>query len=551
MVSWREINEAIARCRRSSNIVPCLTALFERNRDGHVAAALAEEYERLGKIEDARRWFTEASRLYPKPEYKARAQSALRRLGSSVQPASPETPPAQGSVLHIIECSKRKIWNFGAPSTPRFVPAKQAYLGDAITSWLADDRASEERWLILSARYGFIDPDQPIENYDVTFKLPATGPITDDALAAQVRYQVRWVDAVPIRQFTRVVVHGHNDYFDRVRLAFSAVGARVLRDDGRIEVPDGRAANPLPTIMSVLPQKAVAQQFSATSAFSWSTERANAIGLALRELPAKVFVNFDKSEPEWPVVDRLGTWPDRPLASLAAICLGITDYQLGAGAAAGYWKAVTMELDRRAPSVATDVIELMARVCRHPVSGRLADQKLARVEKVVTRWETEPAPIEAVGLWKWLGATLGQPDEAKTIVMAMKIVDLLQLARAGHYLDFGSEIPLPIDLRIARISLTSGLIAPREGGAVGQFMSQAGDIASAQRQLLIQAWRAVAEAAGGLQLLRVDSLAWQLAEGAGTSEWESLVTQRLIDAESPSDTASRLAREFNWTAHGE
>lgn len=108
MVSWREINEAIARCRRSGNIVPCLAALFGRYRDGHVAAALAEEYERLGKIEDARRWFTEAIRLYPKPEYKARAQSALRRLGSAVQPASSETPPAQGLVLHIIECSKRK-----------------------------------------------------------------------------------------------------------------------------------------------------------------------------------------------------------------------------------------------------------------------------------------------------------------------------------------------------------------------------------------------------------------------------------------------------------
>jgi uncharacterized protein DUF6884 len=124
-----------------------------------------------------------------------------------VQPTSSNMAPAKASVLHIIECSKRKIWDRGVPSTPRFVPAKQAYLGSAITSWLADPRASNERWLILSARYGFIDPDQPVENYDVTFKLLSTGPITDDALAAQVRCQVRWADAVPIRQFTRVIVH--------------------------------------------------------------------------------------------------------------------------------------------------------------------------------------------------------------------------------------------------------------------------------------------------------------------------------------------------------
>jgi hypothetical protein len=242
VVNWREINEAISRCRRSSDSVACLTALFERMRDGHAAAALGEEHERRGRIDDAKRWFTEAHRLYPKPEFKARALAALRRLGTSEQPERSETAPAQGSVLHIIECSKRKVWDMAVP-TPRFLPARQAYLGDAIRSWLADPRASTERWLILSARYGFIDPDQPIENYDVTFKLPSTGPIPDDALAAQVRYQVRWADAVPIRQFSRVVVHGHRDYFDRVRAAFSPVGAQVVGDGGQVESGDNDAAS--------------------------------------------------------------------------------------------------------------------------------------------------------------------------------------------------------------------------------------------------------------------------------------------------------------------
>src|SRR5262249_54871523 len=159
-------------------------------------------------------------------------------------------------------------------------------------------------------------------------------------------------------------------------------------------------------------------------------------------------------------------------------------------------------LDQHVPSKAADVIELMARICRHPVSARLADQKLARVEKVVTSWDSERVPAEPAGRWKWLAAALGQSEEAKTIVMAMKLVDLLELARAGHYLEFGPEIPLPIDLRIARISLTSGLLRPSGGGSIGPLMSRAGDIASEHRQLLIEAWRAVAKAAGGLQLLR-------------------------------------------------
>jgi N-glycosylase/DNA lyase len=544
MASWREINEAIARCRRTNDPASCLAALFERSRDGHVAAALAEEYERLGKIEDARRWFTEATHLYPKAEFKARAQSALRRLGPSAQPTSSATTTAQGPVLHIIECSRRKIWSAGALSTPRFVPAKQAYLGDAITSWLADPRASKERWLILSARYGFIDPDQPIENYDVTFKLPSTGPISNDALEAQVRYQVRWSDAVPIRQFTRVVVHGHNDYFDRVRSAFSSVGAHIIRDNGPAETAANRASRtPTLTTATVTDTPVVA-----VTGFTASSGRAHALGLALRHLPSQVFVNFDRSEPEWPVLQRLAAWTDQQLACLTAVCLGITDYQLGAGAAAGYWKAVMMEIDRRSPSESADVIDLMARICRHPVSARLADQKLARVEKVARFWKSGGVPSKPAELWRWVAAALGQPEEAKTVVMAMKLVDLLELARGGLYLDFGADIPLPVDLRIARISLTSGLIAPGQGGSIGHLMSRAGDIASEQRQLLIEAWRAVSRAAGDLQLLRVDSLAWQLAEGAGASEWESVVTKRLTEAGAPPDTARRLAAELNWAA---
>jgi hypothetical protein len=60
----------------------------------------------------------------------------------------------------------------------------------------------------------------------------------------------------------------------------------------------------------------------------------------------------------------LAVWRDPALARLTTICLGITDYQLGSGAAAWYVKAVMIEIERRAPSNPKDVIELMARVCR-------------------------------------------------------------------------------------------------------------------------------------------------------------------------------------------
>ena len=82
-------------------------------------------------------------------------------------------------------------------------------------------------------------------------------------------------------------------------------------------------------------------------------------------------------------------------------------------------------------------------------------------------------------------------------------------------------------------------------------MGRAGEIASEHRQLLIDAWRAVARATGNLQLMRLDSLAWQLAEAAGTSEWEPNVMKRLIQAGSSADEARQLAAELNWATKGQ
>jgi len=46
----------------------------------------------------------------------------------------------------------------------------------------------------------------------------------------------------------------------------------------------------------------------------------------------------------------------------------------------------------------------------------------------------------------------------------------------------------------------------------------------------------------------VHSLAKQLAEAAGTSDWRSAITKRLIESGSPPDAARQLAAKLNWAA---
>jgi hypothetical protein len=88
--------------------------------------------------------------------------------------------------LVIIPCGSAKVWS-RSPDTGA-VPARDAYVGPPFKVSRAFAERFGDRWLILSAKYGFIAPDFPIPGpYDVTFKEPRTDPLTVELLLQQAR----------------------------------------------------------------------------------------------------------------------------------------------------------------------------------------------------------------------------------------------------------------------------------------------------------------------------------------------------------------------------
>ena len=66
--------------------------------------------------------------------------------------------------------------------------------------------------------------------YDVSFGDPASGPMPDDALRAQIRGQRRWHDRVPLRDFRTVYVWSESaTYEQKTRNAFQGVDAAIVR----------------------------------------------------------------------------------------------------------------------------------------------------------------------------------------------------------------------------------------------------------------------------------------------------------------------------------
>jgi hypothetical protein len=196
-----------------------------------VALALGEELESRSELDEALSHFEQAERLFPMERFKKLARQAILRVrgitGSTAAHTQPQQPAAveADETLYVVSCTKQKVWD-GDAHAPRYVPAKDAYVGSTMREWLKSDECRQARfWVILSAKYGFIDPDHPVGYYDVTFDDDHTGPLSLDLLRAQAEHQSCGSDRKRLRDFKRVRVCGSNLYVSVVRAAFMRVSS--------------------------------------------------------------------------------------------------------------------------------------------------------------------------------------------------------------------------------------------------------------------------------------------------------------------------------------
>lgn len=93
-----------------------------------------------------------------------------------------------------------------------------------MSGYFQNNRAYAERfgkrWLILSAKYGFLDPETKIRNYDVSFLDPRTHPIGIGKLRMQVKRK-------RLARYRDVVVLGGSTYAAIVHKAFEGATVRV------------------------------------------------------------------------------------------------------------------------------------------------------------------------------------------------------------------------------------------------------------------------------------------------------------------------------------
>lgn len=133
--------------------------------------------------------------------------------------------------LVIVPCGLAKIWDKKSASGPTL--AKAAYVGAPFKVNREYAEHLSDRWVILSAKYGFIDPDFIIPGpYNVTFKRKSSDLATVDELRGQVHQ-------LGLNSFGRVIGLGGKEYRAMIRAAFD--GIPVVLEFPCAGLPIGRA----------------------------------------------------------------------------------------------------------------------------------------------------------------------------------------------------------------------------------------------------------------------------------------------------------------------
>ncbi|MFQ6126220.1 MAG: DUF6884 domain-containing protein [Candidatus Heimdallarchaeota archaeon] len=122
------------------------------------------------------------------------------------------------NTLVVVPCGIYKIWKKYSNAGP--TPAKNVYKGAPFKVYKEYAETFSDQWVILSAKYGFINPDFIIpEDYNVSFTNPSTNPISLKELIIQVNTR--------LNKFNCVIALGGKTYTEITRKAFEETGIPI------------------------------------------------------------------------------------------------------------------------------------------------------------------------------------------------------------------------------------------------------------------------------------------------------------------------------------
>lgn len=229
--------------------------------------------------------------------------------------------------------------------------------------------------------------------------------------------------------------------------------------------------------------------------------KAQELGKILSKVPLEIWDRIVGNEPEAMLLDQLPRYGFGKFATLMIIA-ALNDYQLKGPAEEKYWPPLHMLIrESLVPETLEDMKHILSEFY---MKERFREAKLKRLNKFLDShlaqklWTSNPEDVsnDFKRIWVDLSRVMGQKRSDKTIVFAMKTLGLV-LTLIGHTdFDF-SEIPIPVDVRVKR--LTAKL--------VGRDLKD-----EEVRHFWDEVLKEIRKTQPGVNMIHLDSLVWQIGQ---------------------------------------
>jgi len=178
----------------------------------------------------------------------------------------------------------------------------------------------------------------------------------------------------------------------------------------------------------------------------------------ISDIPDEAWEKIVRKEPEWKFIEQIYKIGFGP-SSVIMVATGLNNYGLKGRAEDFYWAKIPNYLpDLNTP---IDIDEIYNSLKPFYENERFHEAKLKRLEKLFlhsdlasnTLWNSKPNEVSSKfkDIWKKLAGVMGQKEDKKTIVFAMKCL-WISLLKADECVFDLKGIPIPVDSRVSKFT---------------------------------------------------------------------------------------------------
>ncbi|MFP3198955.1 MAG: N-glycosylase/DNA lyase [Thermoproteus sp.] len=216
---------------------------------------------------------------------------------------------------------------------------------------------------------------------------------------------------------------------------------------------------------------------------------AEEIALLLRRIGLKAILDLEREDPQYKSICRL--CGNRTVEDVARLVMmnALISYRL-AGKGEEHWQYFADFFSRKRSD---DICEEFVQYIQ--TSPYLAIGRGARIKRIGKICKYRPDLENLSKVWRDLARLLETDSEAKTVVFAVKMLNYVYMCCAGVDRALPSDIPIPVDYRVAKLTACLGLIrtSPEE--------------ALRRHREVQRIWSEIAERSG-VPPLHIDTVLW-------------------------------------------